>query len=47
MIAHMGHDLVTFAFYVPPIAFMGWLAVTQFRQRRGGRAEEAETTPEG
>lgn len=37
VLAHLGHDLVSLAFFVPTIAFIVWLAVTQFRQRRGAR----------
>lgn len=35
--AHMGHDLVSLAFFVPTIAFIVWLAATQLRQRREAR----------
>jgi hypothetical protein len=35
-IAHAGHTLVTIAYFVPVIAFLGWLFVTQLRERRRG-----------
>jgi hypothetical protein len=34
VIAHAGHTLVTIAYFVPVIAFLGWLVVTQIRERR-------------
>jgi hypothetical protein len=37
LIAHVGHDLVSLAFFVPTVAFLVWLAVTQLRQRRAER----------
>ncbi len=37
LIAHVGHDLVSLAFFVPTVAFLVWLAVTQLRERRGER----------
>ena len=35
-IAHAA-DWISLAFFVPVIAFIGWLAVAQLRQRRGRR----------
>lgn len=36
-IAHAGHTLVTIAYFLPVIAFLGWLVVTQVRERRRDR----------
>jgi hypothetical protein len=47
VLAHLGHELVTFAFYVPTIAFIVWLLVTQLRQRRGARDGAAGSGSEG
>jgi hypothetical protein len=38
LVAHAGHTLVTIAYFVPVIAFLGWLVVTQLRERRRGRS---------
>jgi hypothetical protein len=35
-IAHAGHWLVTVAYFLPVIAFLAWLVVTQVRDRRRG-----------
>jgi hypothetical protein len=37
-IAHPGHWLVDIAYFLPVVAFLGWLAVTQIRQRYRGRS---------
>jgi hypothetical protein len=37
-IAHAGHWLVNIAYFVPVVAFLGWLAVTQIKERRRGRS---------
>jgi hypothetical protein len=34
LIAHAGHWLTTIAYFVPVVAFLGWLVVTQLRDRR-------------
>jgi len=34
LIAHAGHTLVTVAYFVPVVAFIAWLLVTQLRERR-------------
>ena len=34
-IAHSGHWLVTVAYFLPVVAFLVWLGITQFRERRG------------
>jgi hypothetical protein len=34
-IAHTGHTLTTIAYFLPVVAFLIWLAVTQVRERRG------------
>jgi hypothetical protein len=36
-IAHAGHYLVTIAYFLPVLAFLAWLVVTQIRERRRGR----------
>jgi hypothetical protein len=33
-IAHPGHWLTTIAYFLPVVAFLVWLAVTQIRERR-------------
>ncbi len=32
-IAHAGHWLTSIAYFLPVVAFLAWLAVTQFRER--------------
>jgi hypothetical protein len=34
-IAHPGHWLTNIAYFLPVVAFLAWLGVTQFRERRG------------
>lgn len=36
-LAHAGHTLVTIAYFLPVIAFIAWLVVTQVRERRRDR----------
>ena len=36
-IAHAGHWLTTIAYFLPVVAFLGWLLVTQVRERRRDR----------
>jgi hypothetical protein len=36
-IAHAGHWLVTTAYFLPVVAFLAWLVVTQIRERRRSR----------
>lgn len=36
-IAHAGHWLVNIAYFLPVVAFIGWLVITQIRERRRGR----------
>ena len=47
-IAHTGHWLTTIAYFLPVVAFLVWLAVTQIRERRrsGGRGDKAERDSE-
>ncbi len=45
--AHVGHNLVSLAFFVPTIAFIVWLAVTQLRQRREARGGATGRAPDG
>ena len=33
-IAHAGHWLTSIAYFVPVLAFLAWLGVTQVRERR-------------
>ena len=40
-IAHAGHYLTTIAYFLPVVAFLVWLAVTQIRERRRGRDRTA------
>jgi hypothetical protein len=35
-IAHAGHWITTIAYILPVVVFLGWLAVTQIRERRRG-----------
>jgi hypothetical protein len=35
LLAHAGHWIVTIAYFLPVVAFLVWLAVTQWRERRG------------
>jgi hypothetical protein len=37
--AHPGHWLVDIAYFLPVVAFLVWLIVTQVRDRRRGRSE--------
>jgi hypothetical protein len=37
-IAHPGHWLVDIAYFLPVVAFLAWLLVTQIRERRRSRA---------
>ena len=39
LIAHAGHWLTSIAYFVPVVAFLVWLGVTQIRERRRGRQE--------
>jgi hypothetical protein len=34
LIAHAGHWLTSIAYFVPVVVFLGWLVVTQLRDRR-------------
>ena len=38
-IAHAGHWLTSIAYFVPVLAFLFWLGITQIRERRRGRQE--------
>jgi uncharacterized membrane protein YtjA (UPF0391 family) len=43
-IAHAGHWLTTIAYFVPVVAFLVWLTITQIRERRrtrGGTAADS------
>jgi hypothetical protein len=41
-LAHAGHTLTTIAYFVPVVAFIAWLVVTQLRERRRNRAEATD-----
>jgi hypothetical protein len=34
LFAHTGHVLTTVAYFIPVVGFLGWLIVTQIRERR-------------
>jgi hypothetical protein len=38
LVAHAGHTLVTIAYFLPVVAFLAWLVVTQVRERRRDRS---------
>jgi hypothetical protein len=40
LIAHAGHWLTTIAYFVPVVGFLGWLIVTQVRDRRRSTSTE-------
>jgi hypothetical protein len=35
LLAHAGHWITTIAYFMPVVAFLVWLAITQWRERRG------------
>jgi hypothetical protein len=37
LIAHGAHWLTTIAYFIPVVAFLIWLGVTQVKERRGQR----------
>lgn len=39
-LAHAGHWLVQAVYFLPVIAFLVWLGITQFKARREGQSEE-------
>jgi hypothetical protein len=46
LFAHAGHWLTTIAYFVPVVAFLAWLVVTQVRERRGRVVDEAGSPPD-
>jgi hypothetical protein len=46
-IAHAGHYLTTIAYFVPVIVFIGWLVVTQVRDRRSRKKRDEASRNEG
>jgi cytochrome c oxidase assembly factor CtaG len=36
--AHAGHTLITIAYFLPVVAFLAWLVVTQIKERRRSRS---------
>ena len=47
LIAQTGHWLVTAAYFVPVVAFLLWLVITQVRERRGGGSGGEADGPAG
>ena len=41
-LAHAGHWIVQIAYFAPVLAFLVWLAVAQWRERRSRKASESE-----
>ena len=37
--AHAGHWLTTVAYFLPVVAFLVWLLITQIKERRRSRSE--------
>jgi hypothetical protein len=37
-LAHAGHWLVNIAYFLPVVAFLAWLVVTQIKERRRSRS---------
>ena len=35
VLAHAGHWLTSVAYFVPVVAFLAWLVITQIKDRRG------------
>jgi hypothetical protein len=35
-LAHAGHWIVNIAYFAPVVAFVGWLARAELKERRGG-----------
>jgi len=44
-IAHAGHWLTSIAYFLPVVAFLVWLGITQWRERRA-RGKPAKREPE-
>lgn len=44
--AHVGHWLVGILQFIPVLAFIGWLVVTQIRERRAADEEDGGTERE-
>jgi hypothetical protein len=42
LLAHSGHWLITTAYFIPVVAFLVWLVITQVRERRGHGSSEAD-----
>jgi hypothetical protein len=42
LFAHTGHVLTTIAYFIPVVGFLGWLIVTQIRERRRDSSEPLE-----
>jgi hypothetical protein len=42
LLAHAGHTLTTIAYFLPVVAFLVWLVVTQLRERRRNRGEATD-----
>ena len=37
LLAHAGHWITTIAYFMPVVAFLVWLLITQIRERRRNR----------
>ena len=40
LLAHAGHTLTSIAYFLPVVAFLVWLGVTQVRERRAAGRDE-------
>lgn len=38
-LAHAGHWLTTVAYFLPVVAFLAWLLITQIKERRRGGSD--------
>ena len=38
-VAHAGHWLTTIAYFLPVVAFLAWLQITQIKERRRGGSD--------
>ena len=40
VVAHVGHWVTGIAYFAPVLAFIAWLGVTQYREKRSGKRPE-------
>ncbi|MEX2195224.1 MAG: hypothetical protein WD844_08045 [Thermoleophilaceae bacterium] len=45
-LAHAGHWLVQLVYFLPVIAFLVWLGISQVKARREGDGEDSGNSPE-